>query len=77
VGFAQLPGYIALPAIRTGALVPVLPQAAHASRSFTLNWLRRSGEQPLRERLLIEHLLLQAKDLSQFSLTKQELAKFA
>jgi len=77
VAFAQLPGYIALPAIRKGELIPVLPRSVHASRSFTINCLRRSAEQPLRERLLIEHLLLQAKDESQFSLTKQELAKWS
>jgi DNA-binding transcriptional LysR family regulator len=77
VGFAQLPGYVALPAIRAGRLVPVLPQTVRASRSFTINWLRRSAQQPVRERLLLEHLLLQAKDPAQFSLTKDELTKWS
>jgi DNA-binding transcriptional LysR family regulator len=77
LGFAQLPGYMALAAIRAGRLVPVLPQTADTSRAFSVVYLHRSDLQPLRERLFVEHLLLSMSDRSDFELTSQELGHWS
>ena len=72
LGFAQLPGYVAMDAIRAGRLIPVLPHTATKERSFSVVYLNRSDRQPLRERLFIDHLLASASDPSRFKLTAAE-----
>lgn len=77
LGFAQLPGYVALDAIRAGRLIPVLPHTAAKDRSFSVVYLNRSDKQPLRDRLFVEHLLISASDTSLFQLTAAELKHWA
>lgn len=77
LGFAQLPGYAVLDAIRAGRLVPVLPHTATASRSFSVVYLNRSEQQPLRIRLFVDHLLASASDSSRFQLTAAELRQWS
>ena len=76
LGFAQLPGYLAVPAIRAGTLVPVLPHTVATERAFTLQYLQRSAQQPLRARLFVEHLLATLSDPSRFALSAQELQQW-
>lgn len=77
LGFAQLPGYVVLDSIRAGRLVPVLPHTAAASRSFSVVYLGRSEQQPLRFRLFVDHLLASASDSSRFQLTAAELRRWS
>ncbi len=77
LGFAQLPGYVALEVIRSGRLVPVLADVADASRSFSIVYLQRSGGQPLRTRLFVDHLLVSAADQSAFALTATEVKRWS
>ncbi|HET8668790.1 MAG TPA: LysR family transcriptional regulator [Terriglobales bacterium] len=73
LGFAQLPGYIATEAIRAGRLVPILLHTVAANRSFSVQYLHRSEQQPLRARLFVDHLLSAMSDTSSFQLTAAEL----
>ena len=77
LGFAQLPGYVALDAIREGRLIPVLAHTAATDRSFSVVHLNRSDKQPLRDRLFVEHLLMSASDKSRFQFTAAELKQWA
>lgn len=74
LGFAQLPGYLVVEDIRAGRLVTVLPHTVTATRAFSVVYLNRTEQQPLRERLFIEHLLAIAADKRRFQLTPEELA---
>lgn len=73
LGLAQLPGYIAVPEIRAGRLVPVLLDYVDKSRAFYLCYLRRSPIQPLRLRLLIECLTKHLGSVTDFQLSEKEL----
>ncbi len=77
LGFAQLPGYVVMEAIRAGQLVPVLPHTAATSRSFAMHYLHRSEQQPLRVRMFVEHLMSALSDTSKFQLTAAELRSFS
>lgn len=77
LGFAQLPGYLAVEAIRAGRLVAVRPHTAAATRSFSVVYLNRTERQPLRDRLFIEHLLVSASDPTAFRLTAAELEQWS
>lgn len=76
LGFAQLSGYVAVSAIRSGELIPVLPQSVDASRSFSIVYLNRRDVQPLRARLFIDHLLTCASDPGLFALSQAELLQY-
>lgn len=75
-GFAQLPGYIALPHIRSGSLVPVLLDFVDQSRQFTLTYVNRTDAQPLRERLFLQHVAGAMSDTSNFQLRPEEMHKY-
>ena len=77
LGFAQLPGYLAVPAIRSGKLVPVLPGTVATNRIFSIQYLHRSAQQPLRARLFVEHLLTALSDKSAFELTAAEIRRWS
>lgn len=76
-GFAQLPGYVAVEAIRQGRLRPVLLSHLDASRSFSLTYVNRSDRQPLRDTLFVAHLAQAMAHEDPFALNAAELAAFA
>jgi LysR family transcriptional regulator for bpeEF and oprC len=76
LGFVQLPGYVALPSIREGKLVPVLLDYLDASRLFAVTYLNRSEMQPLRDTLFVKHLSVCLSDPEAFTLTAKELRAF-
>jgi DNA-binding transcriptional LysR family regulator len=75
-GVAQLPGYVAVEAIREGRLKPVLLDHLDASRSFWLAYVNRSDRQPLRDTLFVAHLAHAMADEDPFVLNAAELAAF-
>ena len=72
-GLAQLPGYIAVAAIRSGALIPVLLDHLDVSRRFSLTYVNRSELQPLRDNLFVAELSSALRDKRQFALSHEEL----
>ena len=76
LGFAQLPGYIAVDAIRAGKLVPMLLDTVATTRSFTVQYLNRSDQQPLRARLFVEHLLSSVSEAGMFQLSGAEMKRW-
>lgn len=68
VAYVQLPGYLALPHLRAGRLVQVLADSVDASRKFHLTYVNRTGLQPLKDKLFIEHMLTCCADRNQFEL---------
>ncbi|MBA2676543.1 LysR family transcriptional regulator [Ramlibacter sp.] len=77
LGFAQLPGYVAVQPIRDGKLVPLLLGDLDASRLFAVTYLNRSDMQPLRDTLFVKHLGTRLADPQPFLLSAKELRAFS
>jgi DNA-binding transcriptional LysR family regulator len=76
LGFAQLPGYVAVKPIREGALVPLLLEYLDISRLFAVTYLNRSERQPLRDKLFVDHLSARLGDATPFMLSAEEVRRF-
>jgi DNA-binding transcriptional LysR family regulator len=76
LGFAQMPGYVAVEAIRAGQLVPVLLDQLDTTRLFSVAYLNRSDVQPIRDTLFVQHLSQRLADTRPFMLAADELIAF-
>jgi DNA-binding transcriptional LysR family regulator len=76
-GLAQLPGHVAVDAVRRGQLVPVLLDHLDTSRSFALTYVNRSDQQPLRDSLFVAHLAHALADERLFMLDAAEVQAFS
>ena len=73
-GLAQLPGYIAVPAIRAGRLLPVLLDWLDESRSFFILSPDRTARLPRRSQLFMDYVVAAMSANPQFTLTPRESA---
>ena len=74
-GLAQLPGYIAVPAIKAGHLLPVLLDWLDESRSFFFLSADRAERLPMRAQLFIEYLCAAVSTEASFALSEEELVQ--
>ena len=75
-GLAQLPGYIAVASIRSGALIPVLLDHLDVSRRFSLTYVNRSELQPLRDSLFVTEISSALSDKKPFALSNEEFCEW-
>jgi DNA-binding transcriptional LysR family regulator len=76
-GLGQLPGYIAIPEIRAGKLVPVMLDYLDESRYFYLQYVNREQRQPLRISLFIRFVLEAISGDRSFRLDAEEWIQLA